>query len=229
MSETKKQKVLIGVERKLSPDELAFFSSRFEVEQVEFETLLKKKYGARIDFLFFSGGADVNPELYGQKKGKNTFIDAARDTMCQTIVHSYQGVPKFGICRGSQFLTVMAGGKLIQHVEGHTSSHKIDVHFEGNTRPSTFDITSTHHQMMYPFNINSNNYSLVGWSTMHRSMVYLDGDDKQIELPERFVEPEIVYYKNLHGLAIQGHPEFSGCNKATKDLCLDLIETYLLN
>jgi len=229
MSETKKLKVIIGVERKLSPDELDFFSSRFEVEQVEFESILKKRPGKRIDFLYFSGGADVNPALYGQKKGKSTFIDEKRDEMCQAIYNSYPGTPKLGICRGSQFLTVMAGGKLIQHVEGHTSSHKIDVHFEGNSRPSTFDITSTHHQMMYPFNMNADKYALIGWSTMHRSMVYLDGDDNQMSLPEKFVEPEIIYYRLHRSLAIQGHPEYNNCSKDTKDLCLDLIETYLLN
>jgi len=228
MSETKKQKVIIGVESKLSPDELAFFSLRFDVEQIEFESLLKKRPSKGVDFLYFSGGADVNPALYGQKKGKFTFIDEKRDEICQNIVNGYPGTPKLGICRGAQFLTVMAGGRLIQHIEGHTSSHKIDVHFEGNSKPSTYDITSTHHQMMYPFNIGADRYSLIGWATMFRSMVYLDGNDNQISVPEKFVEPEIIYYRQTRSLAIQGHPEYSNCNNNTKDLCLDLIETYLL-
>lgn len=34
-----------------------------------------------------------------------------------------------GICRGAQFLNVMAGGKMIQHVEGHAihGTHEIVV------------------------------------------------------------------------------------------------------
>lgn len=38
-------------------------------------------------------------------------------------------IPMVGICRGAQFLNVMAGGKMIQHVEGHAihGTHEIVV------------------------------------------------------------------------------------------------------
>ena len=82
--------------------------------------------------------------------------------------------------------------------------------------------------MMYPFNLINNKYKLLAWSSKFLGNIYLNGEDKQIPLPDKFVEPEIVYYPFTRGLAIQGHPEYSDCPTSTKDTCLDLIEQYLL-
>jgi len=223
----KKRSLYIGVENELSPNELDFFSSRFSVKQILFSDLLKKRQS--LNFIYFSGGADVSPILYGEgNKGSRTMISAERDSLCKEIFEIYVTTPKLGICRGSQFVTAMSGGKLIQHVEGHGNTHDITMHFEGNSQPSIYKITSTHHQMMFPFNLPKHKYNILAWSTKHRSLVYLDGNDTQIELPEKFVESEIVYYPMTRSLAIQGHPEFDSCDKRTKEMCLNLIEDYLI-
>jgi len=47
------------------------------------------------------------------------------------------------------------------------------------------------------------------------------------DLHKNFLEPEIVYYKNTNALCIQGHPEWTHCEKRTSSMCLNLIDKYL--
>lgn len=90
-----------------------------------------------------------------------------------------------------------------------------------------YNITSSHHQMLYPFDLNEKDYKLIAYSEYFQSKTYLDGKNEEINLPNNFLEPEIVYYKNTNSLCIQGHPEWSHCEKRTSSMCLDLLDKYL--
>ena len=126
----------------------------------------------------------------------------------------------------AQFLTVMSGGSLIQHVNGHAIGrlHPITIYGIFNT---SVEITSTHHQMMFPYSINKDKYEIVATATNYLSNTYLDGIDQEKELPANFEECEIVYYKNSKSLCIQGHPEMAACPDYTKQMCLEMISYYL--
>ena len=76
----------------------------------------------------------------------------------------------------------MSGGKLIQHVTGHNTTHNIE--FVSHFRNLELPITSSHHQMMFPYNMNSENYKIIAQSSYFKSNTYLDGNDKEIELPK---------------------------------------------
>lgn len=158
------------------------------------------------DLVMFTGGADVNPELYGEKTGKHTGVNAERDVEEEAIFKKALELGKkmIGICRGSQFLCVMAGGKLVQHCEGHAIG---DTHELNWIKGDNSFITSTHHQMQYPFNMDKKEYIICAYSTKKESSTYLNGDNEEIKIPKDFVEPEVVVYKNIDALAIQGHPE----------------------
>ena len=119
-------------------------------------------------------------------------------------------------------MTVLSGGRLIQHVEGHGRDHSMIL----NNRLS-YKITSSHHQMLYPFDLNKKDYELIAYSEYFQSKTYLNGNNEEIELSKDFLEPEIVYYKNTNALCIQGHPEWSHCEKRTSNMCLNLIDKYL--
>ena len=176
-----------------------------------------------IDLVLFTGGEDVNPEQYYEPIGKYTSINKARDRKEIDTFHKFRGHSLLlGICRGSQMMTVLSGGKLIQHVEGHGRDHSMVVN--GSLK---YQITSSHHQMLYPFNLKEKDYELVAYSEYFQSNTYLNGDNEEIELPKNFLEPEIVYYKNTNALCIQGHPEWSHCEKRTSNMCLNLIDKYL--
>jgi GMP synthase-like glutamine amidotransferase len=178
----------------------------------------KKDIPENIDLILFTGGEDVFPILYGENIGNKTYVNSERDSLEQKCFNKFSyRIPKLGICRGSQFLTVMNGGKLIQHVENHGSEHLITT----NTKQE-FKISSSHHQMMYPYNLSNERYELIAHSTYFRSNTYLNGENKEIELPKNFLEPEIIFYSDTNSLCIQGHPEWmsfdSNAVKFTKNL-----------
>lgn len=198
-------------------------------EDRELVVLTKKDYDnleKNPDLILFTGGEDVNPKYYNELVGKYTSINEQRDEMEKDIFHRiFYGVPRLGICRGSQFLTVMSGGKLIQHVEGHgiADTHNITLLNEDPRLNMEIPITSTHHQMLFPFNLPKHKYQLLACSTHFRSSVYLNGNNEQIELPENFLEPEIVYYPDYNSLAIQGHPEYMDPNSKTVQIIKKMI------
>lgn len=153
------------------------------------------------DIVVFSGGADINPNLYGCKRHETTHFYQQRDDLevsCFKKLKPNQVV--IGICRGAQLVTALNGGKLIQNVSGHCSGpHMIT---NGDTK---FKIESIHHQMMYPFDMPKSDYDILFWASKKHSSIY-EGDN--IDTPP--CEPEVVLY-HKEGLpvclAIQGHPE----------------------
>ena len=182
------------------------------------------------NFMLFTGGADVSPEYYGQSKGGQTHCNPRRDALEKEMHRRHNWLPKIGICRGSQFLTVMNGGRLIQHVNGHSGMHNIQTKFnmaEGHFK--SYPMSSTHHQMMYPYNLEESRYELIAWSEYLNSDTYLNGRNVEMELPDDFLEPEIVFYPKGKALCIQGHPEYSQVPKETIEYVKELINKYLLN
>ena len=78
----------------------------------------------RIDGLIVTGGADVEPQRYGQEPGPHTYVRPDRDSWELALLDAALpgGVPTLGICRGMQLLAVHGGGRLEQHlpdVVGH--------------------------------------------------------------------------------------------------------------
>ena len=176
-----------------------------------------------IDLVLFTGGEDVNPAHYNENIGKYTHINSNRDKKEIDTFYRFKGKSfLLGICRGNQLLTILSGGKLIQHVEGHCRDHSMVLN-----NGLKYNITSSHHQMIYPFDLNEKDYELIGYSEYFQSNTYLNGDNEEIELSNNFLEPEIVYYKKTNALCIQGHPEWSHCEKRTSNMCLNLIDKYL--
>lgn len=200
-----------------------YLSTEFDVNVIKINDIKDK---SDIDLVLYTGGEDVDPSLYGEKKGKYTSINKSRDVKERECFNffAYTGVPSLGICRGNQFLTVMNGGKLIQHVEGHGRDHAIKI----RGKSMSLKMTSTHHQMVYPFNLEKDKYELIAYSEYFQSNTYLNGGNEEIELPREFLEPEIVFYPGTKCLGIQGHPEYSHCDIHAKNFCMNLIKKYLL-
>lgn len=79
---------------------------------------------SRLDGLIISGGADVDPERYGQMPHPMTKVRRDRDAWEFGLLDAADriGLPTLGICRGMQVMAVRAGGSLEQHlpdVVGH--------------------------------------------------------------------------------------------------------------
>src|SRR5919106_5593195 len=72
-----------------------------------------------LDGLLFSGGADLDPELYGaeahpETNGVRPERDRAEIALLQAALE--RDMPVLAVCRGSQVLNVARGGDLVQHL-----------------------------------------------------------------------------------------------------------------
>jgi putative glutamine amidotransferase len=80
---------------------------------------------ASVDGLIFSGGGDIDPEVYGAEAHEETQgVDPKRDEVELALVRAAldRDMPVLAVCRGSQVLNVALGGDLVQHlpeVVGH--------------------------------------------------------------------------------------------------------------
>ena len=85
-----------------------------------------------VDGLVFTGGSDLDPELYGAEPHPETNgIIRERDDFELALMQAAleRDVPMLAICRGSQVLNIALGGDLEQHVPDRTGT---EVHKEVN-------------------------------------------------------------------------------------------------
>ncbi|NIP41355.1 MAG: hypothetical protein GWO28_01245 [candidate division Zixibacteria bacterium] len=145
-----------------------------------------------IDIMLLTGGPDVSPHLYGESPTAGTNSVIARDVREQTLydVALRHNVAMIGICRGAQFLNVMNGGKLHQHVRNHRANHPINLLTRFGEFPETIQVNSSHHQMMV--------VPKDGQILAYASNIAFQGG---------VVEPEVVFFPATRSLCIQYHPE----------------------
>jgi putative glutamine amidotransferase len=74
---------------------------------------------AALDGLIFSGGSDLDPELYGQDlhpETKGVVPERDRSELALLQAALARDMPVLAVCRGSQVLNVAFGGDLVQHL-----------------------------------------------------------------------------------------------------------------
>lgn len=84
----------------------------------------------RVDGVVLTGGADLNPALYGEKPHPMLGpVSDIRDTWEIAVVRAAQrrGKPLLAICRGAQVLNVTLGGTLLQDLP---SQHPSDINHD---------------------------------------------------------------------------------------------------
>ena len=119
----------------------------------------------------------------------------------------------------------MNGGILIQDLENHAmiSTHPIIDLVERKE----YEITSTHHQMQYPFNIPTAEWTCL-FAAPRRSSYY----EGLLRIESVPYEPEIVLY-HKEGLpkclAIQGHPEYMRKEAPIVIKLNELIDNFVLD
>lgn len=172
------------------------------------------------DGVVFLGGEDVTPFLYGQAKHPSTSINLRRDLNETRFYRELPTqMPKVGICRGAQFLNVMSGGSMWQHVDNHGRPHTV----LDTTSNRKFVVTSTHHQMMRP---SDEGWIMLGadqsrnlWSDDTHFAYRPDGYDNEYD------DVEAVYYGHSNSFCFQPHPEYSTATKDCRDWFFDTIES----
>jgi putative glutamine amidotransferase len=99
-----------------------------------------------LDAIVFSGGSDLDPSLYGEDPHPETFgIHRERDEAELELLEAAlaRDMPVLGICRGSQVLNVVRGGRLHQHLpelvghERHKHQPGVFADHDVNIEPDT--------------------------------------------------------------------------------------------
>ncbi len=177
------------------------------------------------DFVLFTGGEDVTPELYGERALAKTHSNRHRDDYEVDVYNRCKEAkkPMVGICRGGQFLNVMNGGKLWQHVVGHTGDH---VAFtppdaKGNGTRRSITVTSTHHQMMEPTKDAVILLSALEATERHSQDTLIEGKDPNIE------DVEVCIYPDTDSLCFQPHPEFHNAKPELVDFFEECLEDWI--
>jgi putative glutamine amidotransferase len=117
-----------------------------------------------LDGLLFSGGSDLDPDVYGatphpETNGVRPHRDAAELALLTAALE--RDMPVLAVCRGSQVLNVALGGDLVQHLPevvgderhkvtpGVFAEHDVDVSREsvlGSLIGARAPVKSHHHQ-----------------------------------------------------------------------------------
>lgn len=157
------------------------------------------------DYLQFTGGADINPALYGEFEHPQTYFNTQRDEQEVAVYDAWKGRKKLlGVCRGGQLLCAMAGGTLYQHVNNHGREHKVtDVATERSIL-----VSSVHHQMMRPPR-NAEVLAICSVATK-KEWVNRAGGVSVHECINKtdFPDVEAAYFPVIDALGFQPHPEF---------------------
>lgn len=171
------------------------------------------------DLVQFTGGEDVSPCLYGEDKHPYTGDNFHRDLHEAGFfaIAQRMEIPMAGICRGGQFLNVMSGGKMYQHVNKHATGHNHVI--QDCETGDVIVVSSTHHQMMR-----------VGPGGRLLATADLGGFKELVVggIPRRDLgiapDTEVVYYPSSRALCFQPHPEFFGPGDECFEYYFELIE-----
>ena len=175
------------------------------------------------DLVQFLGGADVSPLLYGRKAHPKTQFNERTDELDIEVYEAAQerGIPCVGICRGGQFLNVMSGGKMFQHIEGHCGEHITNLH---GVRDHLL-VSSTHHQMMQP---SKDGFVLMSNKPLGDRYEEIGVGGQTIRYHSIKEDVEAVYYEDTNCLCFQPHPEFDGYEECRKAFFF-LVNNYLFD
>lgn len=178
---------------------------------------------AEADLACFTGGSDVSPMLYDSPLHPSTNNNLQLDQACfEQYWKALYEMPMVGICRGAQFLNVVNGGVLFQHVDNHLLSvrqtHKARLIHSGES----IDVTSTHHQMMIP-NKEDGEVLMVANETNCRQLDTTEPCTKYLKMPDI----EAVWYKDSNTLCYQPHPEYVNPQHECQKVFFEMIEEYL--
>lgn len=151
--------------------------------------------------LLFTGGEDVSPQLYGETSPRGLCgSNAARDRREIQIfmVARKHGIKMTGICRGSQFINVMSGGRMMHDIQNHAGPN----HLMETTKGEIIEVNSYHHQMIIP----PDDGLVIGWSADRLSDRYYGDKDKEVKWTRP--ETEIILIPRTLCCGVQWHPEW---------------------
>ena len=175
------------------------------------------------DIVVLPGGGDWYPGLYNQVTDPSTYYNLGTDQSQLDLMLQAVKEEKFifGICRGAQGLCIANNGALFQDVEGHSNGKNHLIYKEGDSKES-YVVNSLHHQMLDVRDLTPYvDYDLLYYANI---ATFIKGLDTRMI---SYKEPEIIVFKNVDGIGIQGHPEMKSFGKEASEMLFDNLVVYL--
>jgi len=175
-----------------------------------------------LDLILFTGGEDVSPTLYGGTDNGYSSFNTYRDQFEKKVFLDCvkRNIKMVGICRGIQFLNVMAGGKMYQHTVGHGGVRHTIKMLATN---SVCEVICTHHQMIIP----TSSVYIIAQSAKPLSNLFIGPNCKEHSRPN--MEVEAAIFPNINAFGVQFHPEFQIAPRESADLFVEMTTMFLHN
>ncbi|WP_145047106.1 gamma-glutamyl-gamma-aminobutyrate hydrolase family protein [Paenibacillus xylanexedens] len=163
-----------------------------------------------LDGFLFTGGHDLNPELYHEKVEETCGeLCHERDRMEALLFQKVAQLdkPAFGICRGLQLFNVMLGGSLIQDIP---TGLQVPIPVQHKQSPPYTNLVhevhiANHnllHDILQTHTIKVNSYH-------HQGIKVLADQLKAVAVAEDGLVEAVVMPDRTFVMAVQWHPEYS--------------------
>lgn len=161
---------------------------------------------AALDGLILQGGADIDPQAYGETPSE--FLqttDAVRDRFELELLRGFAaaGKPVLGICRGMQLINVAYGGSLHQDLVGFgaTAQSHVSPAYDEHAHPLRFEPGSWF-QGLHP------GVAQPRVNSIHHQGLNRLGDGLVVEAWSEDGIPECIRAREGFVVGVQWHPEF---------------------
>lgn len=173
------------------------------------------------DLVVFTGGPDVDPFYYGEVPLEGYhWGDEGRDAAdIGAYLHCLDaGIPMTGICRGAQFLAVMNGAKLWQHIDGHNGGHAM---WDVKCSQRLMNVSSVHHQAVMQ---GAEGMELIAIDP--RPVDRWTASKKGEPIHSKGSIVEAFFFRETCCIGVQGHPEYADYNRYSQ-WYLELLDEYI--
>ena len=155
------------------------------------------------DCICFTGGEDINPEIYNDKCMNCTYFNPNRDELEIGLYNLYNNKKFIGICRGAQLLAALKGMDLVQDISSaHPYQHMVN-YYRDDGKIEKVAVNSYHHQAIIEPNDLFANVSCIMSSPPIRGWVF--PNTKEYPYEDDFPCMDMFKCENVFG--VQYHPE----------------------
>ena len=184
-------------------------------------------YAQYLDGLILQGGADINPQSYGEEPLHPDWAgDRVRDAYEMELLHEFMeaGKPVLGICRGAQLINVALGGTLFQDIATQIETAGAHVHPDYDRHSHAIEWPSDSGlARLYP---GTQGGAVV--SIHHQSIKALG---RGLKIEARSTVDEVIEAIRLEGkpyvLGLQWHPEFHPPGGEVLLDCTPILDEFL--
>lgn len=167
------------------------------------------KFAQTFDGFLFTGGHDINPELYGEEIEDTCGVLCIERDFMETVLFNYAvelDKPSLGICRGLQLFNVLLGGTLYQDIPTQRSvstvQHKQKSPYSEPVHQVYVEKENLLYDILQADSLKVNSYHHQGIKNLSEQLV------SAAKAEDGLIEAVIMPYKKFI-LAVQWHPEFN--------------------